>query len=77
MTCALNEIVGLPSDTPPTELACAADRYCEALFDKAACGDWLAHNDLLRVHAAYLVWAYGGGASSYAAASSAPGMQRH
>ena len=54
----LNEIVGLPPATAPAELAGAADRYCQTLFDRASCGDADARRQLVELHVAYLTWAY-------------------
>lgn len=59
MTYALNEMVGLPATTAPPEIARAADRQSEELFKRASGGDANAQRDLVRLHCAYLMWAYG------------------
>lgn len=56
----LNEIIGLPLAASPGELASAADRCCETLFDLASVGDAQARRQLVELHVAYLVWAYTG-----------------
>jgi hypothetical protein len=58
MTHALNEMVGLPATTSPPEIARAADQYSEALYKRASGGDTNAQRDLLKLHCAYLTWAY-------------------
>lgn len=59
MIPALNEMVGLPAATSMAEIAHAADRHSEELFNRAACGDTNAQRDLVILQFAYLVWAYG------------------
>jgi len=54
----LNEIIGLPPAASPGELASAADRCCQTLFDRASVGDAKARRQLVELHVAYLVWAY-------------------
>lgn len=54
----LNELIGLPSTAAPTAVAAAAERQCELLFSKAANSDPEAQLELLKLHIAYLVWAY-------------------
>lgn len=58
MTYALNEMVGLPAATAPPEIARAADQYSEELFKRASDGDADAQRDLVKLHCAYLTWAY-------------------
>lgn len=58
MTYSLNEMVGLPPATAPPEIAHAADLYSEELFKRASGGDEDAQHDLVRLHCAYLTWAY-------------------
>lgn len=54
----LNEIVGLSPATAPTELACAAERCCQSLFDKASSGDANAQRKIVEIRVASLIWAY-------------------
>ena len=58
MIAPLNEIIGLPLATPAPELACAAERCCEALFDRASCGDVGAQREIVELRVASLIWAY-------------------
>ena len=54
----LNDIIGLPAAAPPTEVAHAADRHCDALFGRASGGDPRAQRELVELQVAYLTWAY-------------------
>lgn len=58
MTAPLNEIIGLPPATSATELACAAERCRDMLFDRASSGDENAHRELVELRVASLIWAY-------------------
>lgn len=58
MIAQLNEIIGLPLATPATELACAAERCCQALFDHASGGDASAQREIVELRVASLIWAY-------------------
>lgn len=58
MTVPLNELVGLPLDTPVTELACVAEQFCETLFDRASCGDANVQREIVELRVASLIWAY-------------------
>jgi hypothetical protein len=58
MLPALNELVGLPSGSPITEIAHAADRRSEGLLQRSMDGDTEAQRDLITLKFAYLVWAY-------------------
>ena len=54
----LNEIVGLPANTPESEIERAAENCSQTLFDRAAHGDENAQQKLIELHVAYLNWAY-------------------
>lgn len=54
----LNEIVGLPASMSSAEIAVAAEQCCQTLFAKASGGDVVARRELVKLHAAYLTWAY-------------------
>ncbi len=58
MIAPLNEIVGLPLATPATELASAAERCCQTLFDRASSGDERAQHEIVELRVASLIWAY-------------------
>ncbi|MCF8151009.1 MAG: hypothetical protein K9K30_01855 [Burkholderiaceae bacterium] len=60
MVAPLNEIVGLPAESSPTELDDACERRCKAVRDPAARGDANAQRELLRLRIAFLNWAYSG-----------------
>lgn len=60
MVTPLNEIIGLPPATPAPELASAAERCGEALFDRASCGDASAQREIVELRVASLIWAYAG-----------------
>jgi len=58
MIAPLNEIIGLPLATPAAELASAAEKCCESLFDRASCGDTSAQREIVELRVASLIWAY-------------------
>lgn len=58
MIAPLNEIIGLPFATPAIELACAAERCCAALFDRASDGDASVKREIVELRVALLIWAY-------------------
>ena len=58
MIATLTEIIGLPSDAGPAEIALTADRHSESLQIFAAEGDALARRELVELQFAYRVWAY-------------------
>lgn len=58
MIAPLNEIIGLPPATPVIELACAAERCSQALFDRASGGDASAQHEIVELRVALLIWAY-------------------
>ncbi|MDZ4252142.1 MAG: hypothetical protein U1A72_06160 [Sulfuritalea sp.] len=60
MVTPLNEIIGLPPATPAPDLACAAERCSEALFDRASDGDASAQREIVELRVASLIWAYAG-----------------
>lgn len=58
MIAPLNEIIGLPLAAPATEVACAAERCCQTLFDRASSGDERAQQEIVELRVASLIWAY-------------------
>jgi hypothetical protein len=58
MIAPLNEIIGLPPATSATELASAAERCCETLFDRASGGDASVQREIVELRVASLIWAY-------------------
>lgn len=58
MVRVLTEMIGLPTDAGPNEIAQAADRHSEILFAQSAVGDAIARRQLVEFQVAYLVWAY-------------------
>ncbi|MFH1872509.1 MAG: hypothetical protein ABIK82_19895 [Pseudomonadota bacterium] len=66
MIAPLNEIIGLPLATPATELACAAERCCQVLFDRASGGDASAQREIVELRVASLIWAYANREARYA-----------
>jgi hypothetical protein len=58
MMPTLNDLVGLPSNSPITEIAHAADRCSEGLLKRSMEGEAVAQRELITLKCAYLVWAY-------------------
>lgn len=59
MIAPLNEIIGLPLTTPATDLACAAEKCGQILFDVACAGDVDVQRKIVELRVASLIWAYG------------------
>lgn len=58
MIASLNELIGLPVATPANEVAWAAERCGQTLFDRASCGDVSAQREIVALRVASLIWAY-------------------
>ena len=56
----LNEMVGLPPATSPTDLCHASERHFQTVLGRAADGDAGAQCELVRLRVAFLNWAYAG-----------------
>lgn len=64
MVPALDEIVGLPPETPPAELYLASETSFLRVLRSASLGDAEARREVLRLRLAYLNWAYAGSHSA-------------
>ncbi len=60
MIPALDEIVGMPPETPPAELDLASEKRFLRVLRSASLGDAQARHELLQLRLAYLNWAYAG-----------------
>lgn len=58
MIAPLNELIGLPPATPASDLAFAAERCGQALFDRASGGDASVRREIVELRVASLIWAY-------------------
>ena len=68
----LNEMVGLPPATSPTELCHASERRFQTVLGRASYGDPNAQCELVRLRVAFLNWAYAGQDGRYVAAGAGP-----